>query len=155
MVPVAAHQRANVRDLADIVTAVSPRVRRVTRVFVALTASIGGVAIIAIILDQRAMDRAQTALWTVSGPPCQRIAPVRLESLTVGDPGPLNFEDAQGAFVHGGVVCSVIDHDHGRQTRPFTVCQFGSPYVVRLDTPHGEVFFQAPRGHPATISFAG
>ena len=143
------------RDLADIVTAVSPRVRLVRRIFVALTASIGGVAIIAIILDQRAMDRAQTALWTVSGPPCQRIAPVRLESLTVGDLGPLNFEAAQGAFVHGGVVCSVIDHDHGRQTRPFTVCQFGSPYVVRLETPHGEVFFQAPRGQPATISFAG
>ena len=143
------------RELSDIVTAVSPRVRLVKRVFAALTASIGGAAIIAIILDQRAMDRAQTALWTVSGPPCQRIAPVRLESLTVGDLGPLNFEAAQGAFVHGGVVCSVIDHDHGRQTRPFTVCQFGSPYVVRLETPHGEVFFQAPPGQPATISFAG
>jgi hypothetical protein len=94
-------------------------------------------------------------LWTVAGPPCQRIAPVSLESLTVGDPGPLNFEDAHGAFVHGGVVCSVIDHDHGRQTRPFTVCQFGSPYVVRLETPHGEAFFKAPSGQPATISFAG
>jgi hypothetical protein len=126
-----------------------------TRVFLALTASISVAAVVAIVLDQRVMDRAETALWTVSGPPCQRIAPVRLESLTVGDPGPLNFEDAHGAFAHGGVVCSVIDHDRGRQTHPFTVCQFGSPYVVRLDTPHGEVFFKAPRGQPATISFAG
>ena len=104
------------RDLADIVTAVSPRVRLVTRVFLALTAIIAVAATAAIIWDQRAMDRAQTALWTVSGPPCQRIAPVRLESLTVGDLGPLNFEDAHGAFVHGGVVCSVIDDDHARQT---------------------------------------
>ncbi len=143
------------RDLADIVTAVSPRVRLVTRVFIGLTASIAVAATAAIVWDQRAMDRAEIALWTVSGPPCQRIAPVRLESLTAGDPGPLNFEDAHGAFVHGGVVCAVIDHDHGRQTHPFTVCQFGSPYVVRLETPHGEDFFKAPRGQPATISFVG
>lgn len=143
------------RDLVDITTATSPGVRVATRLLLVLAASFSVAGMTAIILDQRAMDRAQTALWTVSGPPCQRIAPVRLESLTVGDLGPLNFEAAQGAFVHGGVVCSVIDHDHSRQTRPFTVCQFGSPYVVRLETPHGEVFFQAPRGQPATISFAG
>jgi hypothetical protein len=149
------HRKATLRDLADIVTAVSPRVRVATRVFQVLTASMAAAVMVAIILDQGAMDRAETALWTVSGPPCQRIAPVRLESLTVGDLGPLSFEDAHGEFVHGGVVCSVIDHDHGRQTRPFTVCQFGSPYVVRLETPRGEVFFEAPRGHPATISFAG
>ena len=76
-----------------------------------------------------------------------------LESLAVGeDPGPLTFEQAQGAFLHGGVVCSVIDHYRGRRTRPFTVCQFGSPYVVQVDTPRGEVFFK-PLGHPATISW--
>jgi len=102
------------------------------------------------------MDQAETALWTVSGPPCQRITPAPLESLAVGsDPGPLSFEDAQGAFVHGGVVCAVIDRDHGRSTQPFTVCQFGSPYVIRLNTPHGEVFFKTPVGRSATISFAG
>ncbi len=61
------HRKAGVRDLADIVTAVSPRVRLVTRVFVALTASIGGAAIVAIIWDQQGMDRARTALWTVAG----------------------------------------------------------------------------------------
>ena len=143
------------RDLVDITTATSPGVRVATRLLLVLAASFSVAGMTAIILDQRAMDRAQTALWTVSGPPCQRIAPVRLESLTVGDLGPLNFEDAHGAFVHGGVVCSVIDHDRGRQTHPFTVCQFGSPYVVRLETPHGEVFFETPRDQPATISFAG
>jgi hypothetical protein len=54
-----------------------------------------------------------------------------------------------------GVVCSEIDHDHGRQTRPFTVCQFGSPYAVQLETPEGEVFFRSPARQPMTISFAG
>jgi hypothetical protein len=144
-----------VRDLFDIVTATSPRVRAVTQVFLVLTASIASAVLVGIVLDQRAKDRAEIALWTVSGPPCQRIAPVSLASLMVGSPAALSFEDAHGAFIHGGVVCSVIDHDRGRQTRPFTVCQFGSPSVVRLDTHHGAVFFKAPFGQSVTISFAG
>jgi hypothetical protein len=127
-----------------------------TRLLLVFAATLSVTAMTAIILDQQALDQAETALWTVSGPPCQRIRPVALESLEVGsDPEPLTFEEAQGAFVHGGVVCSEIDHDHGRQTDPFTVCQFGSPYVIRLDTPHGEVFFKTPAGQSATISFAG
>jgi hypothetical protein len=144
-----------VRELSDIVTATAPGVRVATRVLQVLTASTVTAVTIAAILDQRAMNRAEIALWTVSGPPCQRIAPVSLKSLTVEDPGPLSFEQAQGAFVHGGVVCSEIDHYRGRQTHPFTVCQFGSPDVIRLDTPYGEVFFKAPSGQPATVSFAG
>jgi hypothetical protein len=143
------------RDLGAIVTASSPRVRVATRVLLVFTASIAAVVIVALVSDQRATERAQTALWTVAGPPCQRIAPVSLESLKGGDPGRLSFEHAQGAFVHGGVVCSEIDHYQGRQTHPFAVCQFGAPYVVRLDTPHGGVFFRAPPGQPVTISFAG
>ena len=144
------------RDLVDIATATSPGVRVATRLLLVFAATVSSTAMAAIIWDQHAADRAETALWTVSGPPCQRIAPVSLERLEVGsDPGPLTFEEAQGAFVHGGVVCSEIDHDQGRQTAPFTVCQFGSPYVIRLDTPRGEVFFKSPAGHPATVSFAG
>jgi hypothetical protein len=145
-----------VRDLVEIATATSPGVRVTTRILLALWVSFSVAGMTAIILDQRAMDWAETALWTVSGPPCQRTAPVPLESLAPGnDPGPLSFEQAQGAFAHGGVVCAEIDRDHGRQTRPFTVCQFGSPYAVQLKTPHGEVFFKAPLARPATISFAG
>lgn len=144
------------RDLVDIATATSPGVRVATRILLAFAATISLAAMAAIVFDQQAMDRAEIALWTVSGPPCQRIRPVALESLEVGsDPGPLTFEEAQGAFVHGGVVCSEINHDHGGQTDQFTVCQFGSPYVIRLDTPHGEVFFKTPAGQSATISFAG
>ncbi|HWF76596.1 MAG TPA: hypothetical protein VN694_05405 [Caulobacteraceae bacterium] len=124
-----------------------------TRVLLALAVSFSTAATAAIVLNQQAMDRAETALWTVAGPPCQRSAPVALESLAVGeDPGALTFEQAQGAFLHGGVVCSVIDRDHGRLTHPFTVCQFGSPYAIQLETPHGEVFFR-PLGRPATISW--
>ena len=148
---------AAVRDLVDIVTAVSPQVRVVTRVFLGLTASVAAAVTIALVLDRQAIDRAETALWTVSGPPCQQIAPVSLEGLSGGrsDPAPLRFEMAQGAFDHGSVVCSEIDHERGRQTRPFAVCQFGSPLVVRLDTSRGQVFFKAPADQPMTISFAG
>ena len=141
------------RDLVDIATATSPGVRAVTRILLALAASLAVAVAIASFLNQRAKEQAEIDLWTVTGPPCQRITPMSLESL--GQSAPLSFEQAQGAFVHGGVVCSEIDHYLGRRTRPFTVCQFGSPSVVRLDTPHGEVFFQAPRGQPMTISFAG
>jgi len=149
------NRSADVRDLVDFTTATSPGVRAATRLLLVLAATFSVAGMAAIVLYQRATDRAETALWTVSGPPCQRTAPVLLESLAAGDSGRLSFEEAQGAFVHGGVVCSQIDHYHGRQTHPFTVCQFGSPYVVRLDTPHGEVFFKAPFGQPVTISFAG
>ena len=141
------------RDLVDIATATSPGVRMVTRVLLGLAASIAVAMTIAAVLGQRARDQAEIDLWTVSGPPCQRTAPISLESL--GQSAPVSFEQAQGAFVHGGVVCSEIDRYHGQLTRPFTVCQFGSPYLVRLDTPRGEVFFKAPRGQPVTISFAG
>jgi hypothetical protein len=143
----------DVRDLVDITTATPPGVRVPTRVLVLLAASFSTAAMAAIVLNQRAMDRAEAALWTVSGPPCQRSAPVALESLGAGyDPGPPTFQQAQGAFLHGGVVCALIDRDHGRPTRPFTVCQFGSPYAVQLEASHGEAFFK-PRGHSATISW--
>jgi hypothetical protein len=81
-----------VRDLVEIATATSPGVRVTTRILLVLWASFSVAGMTAIILDQRAMDWAETALWTVSGPPCQ---------------------------------------------------------------PHGEVFFKAPLGRPATITFAG
>ena len=144
------------RDLVDIVTATPPGVRATTRILLGLWAGLSVAGLATIVLDQQAIERAETALWTVSGPPCQRTAPVPLESLAPGnDPGPLSFEQAQGAFAHGGVVCAENDHDHGRPTLPFAVCQFGSPYAVQLEAPHGEVFFKAPLGRSATISFAG
>jgi len=93
----------SVRDLVAITTATSPGVRMATRVLLALAVSFSTAATAAIVLNQQAMDRAETALWTVAGPPCQRSAPVALESLAVGeDPGALTFEQAQGAFLHGG-----------------------------------------------------
>jgi hypothetical protein len=144
----------DVRNLDDIVTATAPRVRMATLVLQAAMAGAATLVIIAAAWDQHVMDRAETALWTVSGPPCQRIAPVSLRAVPALDPGPLAFEQAQGAFLHGGVVCTVLDRHRGREARSFTVCQFGSPYVVQLATPHGEVFF-APFGKPATISWGG
>ena len=142
------------RDLVDLASAAEPGIRTRTRILVAIGASLAVAVVAAAVLNQRAMDRTQTALWTVSGPPCQRTRPVALASLMAGQPATLNYDEARGAFVHGGVVCAEIDYDRGRKTRPFTVCQFGSPAVVRLDTPRGAVFF-APGGRPATISFAG
>ena len=147
--------RPNVRDLVDLATVTSPGVRAVTRAFLVLAANAAIAVAVAAVSSQSAKDRAEIGLWTVSGPPCQQIAPVPLESLMSGQQASLSFGQAQGAFVHGGAVCSDVDHYRGRQTRPFTVCQFGSPYVVRLDTPRNAVFFQAPLGQPATISFAG
>jgi hypothetical protein len=47
-------ERASVRDVVDLATAVSPGVRVVTRAFLVLTASVATAVTIAAVLDQRA-----------------------------------------------------------------------------------------------------
>jgi hypothetical protein len=101
----------------------------------------------------RAVDRAWAARWTVDGPP-PTITPEWYDKLGVRQATPVSFGAARGDFAFGATDCTLIDYDHGSPTKPFTVCQFSSPFVVRLHVGGRQVMFEPGVGRPATVSYA-
>ncbi len=103
----------------------------------------------------QAADRAYAAAWTVAGPPCPRIGPGWYAKLAIDHPTRFDFGAAHGDFAHGAVSCTMIDYDHGKPAKPFTVCELSAPFAVRLDTRGGRQLFEPGSGQPITLSFAG
>ncbi|HEY3798462.1 MAG TPA: hypothetical protein VGL58_08915 [Caulobacteraceae bacterium] len=99
-----------------------------------------------------AADKADTAAWTVVGPPCQSITPGYWTTLAIEHPTPFRFEGLQGQMAHGDVSCTTLDQLDGRHVADYPVCQFSAPFAVKVATAGGEAAFETIPGKPMTIS---
>ena len=103
--------------------------------------------------DAQHFDRAYTVDWSVAGPHCPTLTASAVQSLELANQNPFAFGGVRGTMVSGAVTCTVLDLAGGRAVRPYTVCQFSSPFVISLKTPRGAVYFEPGVGKPATVSF--
>ena len=90
--------------------------------------------------------------FTIDGPSCPSLS--RNEFLARGLKAPkgLIYEDAVFYRRFGHMECGAIRYGRGWSPAVYPVCQFTSPGALRVTTPKGDWYFEAPPGQPATLS---
>jgi len=108
-------------------------------------------ALILVTAHDRQTRIAEAKAWTVSGPPCARVAGVAWDAADA----PLQIVDfgkARFARAHGATRCNEIGYDGGRSDDVFPVCQFDHPGRLEITTDHGATLFELGPLDPATVS---
>jgi hypothetical protein len=104
-------------------------------------------------MRRAAQAAAEAPYWTVSGPPCPVVA-----GPPAGAPPPrevFDYADVSFARAYGHASCALMPDRWtlGLVTHP--VCQFTSPFVLKVSTAKGAVYFLSGPGKPATVSTQG
>ena len=98
---------------------------------------------------EAALFRAQEA--AVGGPPCPQLTAAEFAARKLKAPKATQYEGVIFARQFGHMDCSTLRYGGGWGTKTYPVCQFTSPYALRIVTPKGEWFYAPGPGQPATV----
>jgi hypothetical protein len=90
--------------------------------------------------------------WEIDGPPCRQVTAAQFAAEGRRLRSGAIYQDVAFARQFGHMSCASLRYGGGWSTSVYPVCQFTSPYGLKVTTDKGEWWFATERGQPATVA---
>jgi hypothetical protein len=110
---------------------------------------VGTAAVSWLLQRQHAIEEAKA--WAITGPPCPTLT---LAQYRAGPQHPFEsftYEGVGFGRLYGHVSCNAVVNNGGTGFGAFPECQFTSADIIKITTPHGDVYYSTG-SRPATVA---
>ena len=90
--------------------------------------------------------------WEIDGPPCRQVTAAEFAAEGRKLRAGAVYQDVAFVRQFGHMSCASLRYGGGWSTAVYPVCQFTSPYGLKVATEEGEWYFATERGQAATVA---